>query len=304
MHIYDIEWGTSINNIVERINVIVFSSYLITFGTANLINTLKVNRTTKFIREWCLFRSDQTICSENEKDKQRYNKIRACLLTICISLIIGYTIVIVRYCFIFDWSMCGLFLFPSIKTSPVILKISCVYFHLLGYLSAFTVLLTACHFALVTLTLAEEFDKLYRVICNHVSSACTDVGPWEHIRFHHEALVSLVCLHSQLSSMLLGLIIVGNVVNLCFALYYFFAVQAGVLGVLTCTKGIVVLSTIIASSSILEKEVRKNFIKHDEEIAHILLTMSWIFPKNIYVHVFAEVSFSKWELVSSVQKMA
>ena len=129
--------------------------------------------------------------------------------------------------------------------------------------------------------------RIWQVISSHLQPCILCVygrWPWEQIRFHHEALVSLVCLHSQLSSMLLGLILVGNVVNLCFALYYFFAVQAGVLGVLTCTKGIVVLLTIIASSSILEKEVRKNFIKHDEKIALIIQTMSWIFPKNIYMY--------------------
>ena len=97
--------------------------------------------------------------------------------------------------------------------------------------------------------------KLYKVICQYQSSQCIRISAWEQVRFHHEALISLACLHGQLSTMLLGPILVGNVVFVCFNLYYVLTVHAGVLGVINVIVATTILSIIIGSSSILENEV-------------------------------------------------
>ena len=256
LYIHQIQWRGSLNNILEHVTMVIYLSYLTTLGTGHMFNALKANRTGNFLREWCLFCSDETICCEKENNK-RYKRVRAALVITCVSIITWYVTMVVRYFFSFDWSLCGSVMFPSLKTYNWFLKIVCMYHHLLCYFSTFSVVLTACQFALLTLTLAEEFDKLYGAICIdiHVSSTTTDVNVWEQVRFRHQALVSLVCLHGQLSSMLLGLILVGNVVFLCFNLYYVFMVQLGVVGMITVTLAMVVLSTIIIPSNILEDEV-------------------------------------------------
>ena len=255
--IHNIQWEQSVANVIEHVGMIIYSSYLLTLGTAHGINALKANRIVKFLKKWCLFRFGETLCHKVE-NKKRYKIIRIVLLIVYTTLTTWYMVAVVRYFIIFDWYICGPTLFPSLSSKPHwLLKAVCMIYHLITYLSASSVILTACHFALVTLTLAEEFDTLYRVICNHVVSPSTDISAWEHVRFRHEALVSLVCLHGQMSSMSLGFLLVGNVVFLCFNLYYFLIVHPAVMGALSLTLAFAVLSTIIAPSNILENEVSK-----------------------------------------------
>ena len=68
--------------------------------------------------------------------------------------------------------------------------------------------------------------------------------------------------HYDVSVMLLGLILVGNAVFLYFTLYYILAINAWILGVLNASVAIVVLSIIIAPSTLLENEVSKISIIH------------------------------------------
>ena len=119
-----------------------------------------------------------------------------------------------------DWksSSCH-FLFPSL-TQPWFLKTICVFYVILAHCSTISVSLTTCLFALVTINLAEEFHKLYHVCRKLTSSYVVGMDMWEQVRFRHEALVSLVCLQGQMSTMLLGLILIGFVIYLYFGLYF------------------------------------------------------------------------------------
>ena len=254
LYIYNIQWGTSMNSITESISVLALSSYLMTLGTINMVNALKANRTPEFFKKWSLLCSNKMISCENIK-YARYRRVRVALVVILICLITLEMVVGVRYLLHFDWSVCGTVMFPSLTISQQLLKAVCMIYHTSGYLSLFSVILTVVHFSLVTLTLADEFDKLYEVICDHLSSKCTGVSAWEKVRCHHEALISLARLHGQLSTMLLGPTLMGNIVFVCFNLYYVLAVHVGVLGFLNVIVATTILSIIIVSSSILENEV-------------------------------------------------
>ena len=275
VYIYNIKWETSIESIVQQVSMIIYGSYMVTLGTAHGINTLKTSRSVKFLAKWCLFCSDEAICVVEEKNK-RYKRFRAALVIICIVLILWYVLVVVKSAFAVDWSTCGLSLFPSIIKFPWLLKPMCVTYHILCYLSAFTVMLTASYFAFLTLTFAEEFDKLYRVICIHVSSPSADIGTWEQVRFRHEALVSLVCLHGQMSSMSLGVILVGNIVYLCFSLYYIFTENAGIFGVLPALIAIVVFAIILIPSNMLENEVSKISFNNGANLTIATICRWWL----------------------------
>ena len=202
-------------------------------------------------------------------------RFRAALVITCIALIVWYVLVVVKTALAVDWSTCGLSLFPSINKFPRLLKVMCVTYHILCYLSAFSVMLTACYFAFLTITLAEEFDNLYRVICIQVSSPSMDIGTWEQVRFRHEALVYLVCLHGQMSSMSLGVILVGNLVYLCFSLYYIFTVNAGIFGVLTAFIAIVVFAIILIPSNMLENEVSKILFNNGANLTIATICRWW-----------------------------
>ena len=260
MFIHSVKWGRSVNNIIQHVGMIICNSYLITLGTAHTINSLNTNRAVTFLKKWCSFCSDESIYHEEETSK-RYRKVWVALVIVNIAIITWYLITVARhFALIVDWSMCGSTLFSSLNTSHWFLKAVCVNYYILHSVSLFSVILTACLFAIVSLTLAEEFDKLYRVICNHVACPSTDISVWEQMRFRHEALVSLVCLHGQLFSMLLGLILVGNIVIMCFGLYHVFTMQTGVLGMLSIFIVTVVFSTIIVPSNELENEVSEILI--------------------------------------------
>ena len=259
LYISQIKWEASINSIAELVSIIIYNSYLVTLGTANMINALKANRTTAFLKKWYLLSSNKATSWKNIPST-RYRRVRASLIIICIGPMSFDAIVVVRHVLQAGWSVCETDMFPSFNTSQHLAKAMCVIYHSFGYISSVSVILSVCHFALVTLTLAEEFDKLYHVICDHLSSKCTGISAWEQVRFHHEALISLVCLHGQLSTMLLGLILVGNVVYVCFNLYYILAVHVGVLGVFSVIFAIATLLTIIVPSGNLENEVRIMFL--------------------------------------------
>ena len=272
--IQNLKWGRSIEDIIHHIGLIIYGNYLITLGTIHMINVIRPHRTIKFLKKWCSFCSDETVCCVGETNKC-YTRFRVSLVIICAAIIMWYVVAVVQYALVFDWSICESRLFPSLSKIPQLLKAMCVNYHILHYLSTFSVILTACYFACITLSLAEEFHKFYRVICSHVSSPSTDIGTWEQIRFRHEALFSLVCLHGQLSSMLLGLILIGNVVYLCFTLYYILTINADVLGILNAIVAIVVLLTIIAPSNMLENEVCKIAIKHTKVYIKMMKFCRW-----------------------------
>ena len=261
LYIYNIKWGTSMNSFTESVSVLTSCSYLMTLGTINMVNALKANRTPEFLKKWSLLCSNKTIRCENI-EFSRYRNVRVALVVIFLCLITLDVAVNVRYLLHFDWAVCGTVMFPSLTSSSHISKAVCMIYHTFGYFSLYSVILTVVHFALVTLTLADEFDKLYQVICQYQSSQCTGVSAWEQVRFHHEELISLACLHGQLSTMLLGPILVGNVVFVCFNLYYVLTVHAGVLGVINVIVATAILSIIIVSSSILEHEVSEMSIKY------------------------------------------
>ena len=58
--------------------------------------------------------------------------------------------------------------------------------------------------------------KSYHVCRKLTSSSVVGTDMWEQVRFRHDTLVSLVCLQGQMSTMLLGLILIGYVIYLCF----------------------------------------------------------------------------------------
>ena len=268
-YMHNLKWGRSVNDIIHHVGLIIYGNYLITSGTLHMINALRPNRTVKILKKWCVFCSDKTVCCVKENNKS-YRTFRVSLVIICAALITWYVVAVVQYALVFDWSICTSRLFPSLHKSPWLLKAMCVNYHILLYLSAFSVVLTACYFAFFTLTLGEEYNKLYRIICNYASSPSTDIGTREQVRFRHEALFSLVCLHAQLSTMLLGLILVGDVVYLCFTFYYVLTINADILGVLNAIVAIAVLLTIIAPSNMLENEISKISTKHTKVCINML----------------------------------
>ena len=232
LYISKIKWEASINSIAERVSIIIYNSYLVTLGTANMINVLKANRTTAFLKKWSLHFSNKATCWENIKSSC-YRRVRAVLVAICIGPLSFDAIVVVRHVLKSGWPVCETDMFPTFNTSHHLVRAMCVIYHSFGYLSSVSVILSVCHFAVVTLTLSEEFHKLR--ISSHLRPLIFQMHRYQSALgnkyVHHEVLVSLACLHGLLSTMLLGPIHVGNVVCVCFNLYYVLAVHAGVLGV-------------------------------------------------------------------------
>ena len=151
-------------------------------------------------------------------------------------------------------------LFPLLNGSPWLLRVVSTIFVIISNVSVFSMSLTAGLFALVTLNLAEEFDKLYRIICNLAFSTRVGMVVWEQVRFRHEALVSLLCLHDQLFTMLLGPILVGYVGYLILNLYGILMVEAHVLGMINIIISVSMLGSIITPANILENTVRETHI--------------------------------------------
>ena len=163
------------------------------------------------------------------------------------------------------------------------MKPICVFYVVMANFSTISVSLTSCLFALVTMTLAVEFDKLYQVISNLTSSGGVDMDVWEQVRFRHAALVSLVRLHDQLSTMLLGPIITGHVIYLCLGLYYIFIVHMAVLDVFNIAMSLAVLWAIIMPSDVLENMVSVIHYLEQQFKCNILLCLR-IHKKRFFKH--------------------
>ena len=264
--IYNAQWGTSVTSVLERISGIIFISFLLTLGIAYLINAVKENRANQFLRKWYLFRSSQLNYDVDTKTKC-YRRVRAVLIISAITHFIIYGIIIVLSSLITHWSAaCESDIFPTYRPSNPLLDSVCAIYVLMTISSGISVSLTICYVALITITLAEEFGKLHGVICNLSSPPCGDIEAWEEVRFRHDALVSLVCLHGQLCTMLLGCILVGHVGFLCFNLYYVLAVEAGGIGIINVAISISVLWAIITPSCILENEVSPLFTPLNDDM--------------------------------------
>ena len=259
LYIYSINWERSITNIVEQVGMIIINSCILSLGTTYMVNALKRNRTSTFLRIWYSLCSEEMInCGECTSSSCK--RVRTILVMSTSLQCIVYVALMVRSIIISDLLATGSYLLHSLEATPGVLKVLSVIYMVLISFSVLNVTLTTCHFALVAITLAEEFNKLHRVICKLVSSSCSSMDAWEQVRFRHKALVSLVCLHSRLSTMMLGPIMLGYVMYLCFALYFLLAVHVGVIEVSNVFFAIAMLWAIIAPSNLLENQVSKLFI--------------------------------------------
>ena len=261
LYIYCNTWDGSVTNILQQVGMTISYSYILILGATFMFNALKRNRTTKFLRNWYLLDSNNTVRYGNGKAKC-YRNVRAALVISTISQPFLYVALTVRSFLITDLHTVGSLFFGSLNASPEALTALYVIYTVLFLISAFNATLTTCHFALVTITLAEEFDKLYRGICNLLSSSCFDVNVWEQVRFRYKALVSLVNLHSRLSTMMLGPILITCVMSLCFNFYYVLAVGVEVLAISSIITAIAILWAIISPSNILENKVSHMFISN------------------------------------------
>ena len=61
LYIYSIHWERSITLIVEQVGMIIINSCILSLGTTYMVNALKRNRTTKFLRIWCSLCSKEAI---------------------------------------------------------------------------------------------------------------------------------------------------------------------------------------------------------------------------------------------------
>ena len=256
-YIYNTKWGTSFNSIVESVSIIVYSSFILTLGIAYITNSLNSNLTPKFLNKWRLFCLDRSLYDGDVKTKG-FLRIKVVLVVSTILQLIFVLVNVVHTITVTHWSACP-FLFPSL-TQPLLLKSICVFYLVMASFSTISVSLTTCLFALVTITLAMEFEKLYQVISNLTSSSGVGMAVWEQVRFRHEALVSLVRLHSQLCTMVLGPILVGHVIHMCFKLYYVLIMYMSAIDVGSIAMSIAVLWATIKPSDILENMVSQIFI--------------------------------------------
>ena len=254
LYIYNIKWDKSIDKLVEQGSMILFVSYAIPLGIVYMVNTLKANNAAKFIQKWHLFWSDNTIYDEDVKINPM-KRARVGFVFNTISQIILSMVLSARYYPIMDWSKECESHFASLYGSPWLLNVVCALFAIMGDFSSISVSLTTCFYALVSINLAEEFDKLHRVIYKLASSPRTDMDVWEQVRFRHEALVSLVYLHDQLSTMLLGPILVGYVGYLGFNVYQIFVVEASLVCIINVIITISALGAMITTSNILDNKV-------------------------------------------------
>ena len=253
LYIYNITWETAITSIAERLTLILSNSSVIILGSVYMINALKTNRATEFLKQWRSFCSYKTEWFENVETKG-FTKARIALVFSTVFHIVLCVTVTIQLSSLMEYSQqCGM-TFP-LPNEPWLVKIACGIFTVMYNVSSFSVSLTTCYFALVTITLAEESNKLYQVICRLASSSCPVMSAWEQVRFRHEALVSLVALHDQLSTMLLGPILVGNTISLCSSLYYVAAVYTSEITIINAIMPIAVLWPILITPSILDNMV-------------------------------------------------
>ena len=268
LYTYGRSWERSVTNIVQQVGMIISNSYILTLGTVFMFNALKRNRTSKFLRNWHLLGLHKTIFFEDGEAKC-CTRVRTVLLISTIFQLVSYVTFTVRSFLIADLSTIASDLFYSLGISPEVFKVLCGIYIVLTSFSAFNVALTACHFALVTISLADEFDKLYRVICKLLSSSGIGIDVWEQVRFHHKALMSLARLHSRLSTMILGPILIGYVTNLCFTFYFVLVLHVGVTEVSNITFAVVMLWAIIAPSNLLGNRVSNKCLSH-QILPHVI----------------------------------
>ena len=256
LYMYNIKWETSIVNIAEWVTPILANSSVITLGSVYMINALKKNRTKEFLRKWNSFCTCKTEWI-GDVDTKRFRKARIAFVLSTVSYAISSLIITAKLSYLTGISnQCEAFF--TVPNEPWLLKVACAMLTVMFNISSFSVSLT-CYFAFVTITFAEEFDKLHQVICNQASCSCPDVGAWEQVRFRHEALVSLVSLHDQLSTMLLGLIVVGNTISLCSSLYYVVVVHTSDINIINVIMLVAVLLGVIIPPIILDKMVSVMF---------------------------------------------
>ena len=292
LYIYSIRWSTAITSIVERVNIIVYNSSVISLGLVYMINALKANHTSEFLGKWHSFCSDKADGNEVVEIK-RFRRIRIALAFSTISHFILCLTITLRLFSIIDFSKQCEILFPSLN-EPWLLKVMCAIFMVVSNFSTFSVSLTTCLCAFVTTTLAEEFDNLYQVICKLASSSCPVMAEWKQVRIRHAALVSLVCLYDQLSTMLVGPILVGYAIYLCSTLYYVVVVHAGVIGIINVIIPIAVLWAIITPANILQNMVSQmvTLLDRSRELLDI-----WL----IYLHCIPHFDFHdrmhRWLLI-------
>ena len=253
LYICSIRWEAAITHIIQHVNLIVYSSSVISLGLAYMINALKANHTSEFLSKWHSFCSDKAHGNEVVEIK-RFRRVRIAFAFSIISHFIFCLTITIRIGSIMDFSKQCEILFPSLN-EPWLLKVMCATFMVVSNFSTFSVSLTTCLFALVTTTLAEEFDFLYQVICNLASSSCPVMAEWKQVRVCHAALVSLVRLYDQLSTMLVGPILVGYTIYVCSSLYYIVVVDTGVIGIINVIIPIAVLWAIITPAIILQNMV-------------------------------------------------
>ena len=257
LYMYNIKWETSIVNIAEWVTPILANSSVITLGSVYMINALKTNRTKEFLRKWnsfCTCKTEWIV----DVDTKRFRKARIAFVLTTVFYVMSSLIITAKLSSITGFSdQCDSFF--TVPNEPWLLKVACAMLTVMFNISSLSVSLTTCYFAFVTITFAEEFHKLHQVICNQASCSCPDVGAWEQVRFRHEALVSLVSLYDQLSTMLLGPIVTGNTISLCSSLYYVVAVHTSDIAIINVIMLIAVLWGIIIPPIILDNMVSEKF---------------------------------------------
>ena len=279
-HIYNIEWGASFSSTLESMAIVIYNSFTLTLGITYMINALKSNRTSRFCRKWHLFCSDRSF-SDGDVKTRRFRGVRVAIVVSTVSQLVLVLASVVQSFSISHWSVCP-FLFPSLQYS-LLLKPICVFYVVMANFSTISVSLTSCLFALVTMTLAVEFDKLYQAFSNLTSSGGVDMDVWEQVRFRHAALVSLVRLHDQLSTMLLGPIITGHVIYLCLGLYYILVIHMAVLDVFNIAMSLAVLWAIIMPSDVLDNMVSEIFITSNNSLKAIFYYV-YEYTRNAFLH--------------------
>ena len=186
LYMYNIKWETSIVIIAERITLILANSSVMTLGSVYMINALKTSRTNEFLRKWhsfCTFKTEWI----GDVDTKRFRKARIIFVLSTVSHVMFSLLITVKLSSLIEYSKQCETIF-TLPNDPRLLKVACAIFMVMFNISSFSVSLTTCYFAFVTITFAEEFDKLHQVICNQAPCSCSDIGAWEQMRFRHEAL--------------------------------------------------------------------------------------------------------------------
>ena len=283
LYIWSIRWKAAITHIIQHVHLIAYNSSVILLGLAYMINALKANHTSEFLSKWHSFCSVKAHGNEVVEIK-RFRRVRIAFAFSIITHFIFCLTIAIRIGSIMDFSKQCEILFPSLN-EPWLLKVMCAIFMVVSNFSTFSVSLTTCLFALVTTTLAEEFDRLYQVICKLASSSCPVTGAWKQVRVRHAALVSLVHLYDQLSTMLVGPILVGYTIYVCSSLYYMVVVDTGVIGIINVIIPIAVLWAIITPANILQNMVSEVVTQMESSKALLTIWPSyWHFISDFVLH--------------------